>query len=86
MKLRVFISVILTVFTVSIVLAENEGKNNKIPPGYIFEDEIILPATPVKDQYRTGTCWSFSALSFLESEMLRPVSYTHLTLPTIYSV
>lgn len=30
-----------------------------------------LPHTPVKDQYHTGTCWAFSAISFFESEMLR---------------
>ncbi len=47
---------------------KGEGKN---PVGYVFEDEIKLPATSVKDQYRTGTCWAFSALSFFESEMIR---------------
>lgn len=31
----------------------------------------ILPATPVKDQYLSGTCWSFSSTSLLESELLR---------------
>lgn len=36
-----------------------------------FSDVKILPNTSVKDQFRTGTCWSFSGLSFLESEMLR---------------
>jgi bleomycin hydrolase len=39
--------------------------------GYKFEDVKILPSTPVKDQYRSGTCWSFSAVSFYESELLR---------------
>jgi len=39
--------------------------------GYKFEPVIDLPATPVKDQFRSGTCWSFSGISFLESEMLR---------------
>lgn len=29
------------------------------------------PVTPVKNQYRSGTCWCFSALSFVESEILR---------------
>lgn len=49
----------------------NEGKGDKTPTGYVFEDVILLPVTPVKDQYRTGTCWSFSTLSFFESEMIR---------------
>jgi bleomycin hydrolase len=30
-----------------------------------------IPVTPVKDQHRTGTCWSFATVSFLESELLR---------------
>jgi len=39
--------------------------------GYQFEDIKRLPTTSVKDQNRSGTCWSFSALSFLESELMR---------------
>ncbi len=39
--------------------------------GYVFTDIITLPTTPVKDQHRSGTCWSFSGLSFIESEMIR---------------
>jgi len=41
------------------------------PEGLRFTDEFVLQHTPVKNQHRTGTCWSFSALSFFESEMLR---------------
>jgi aminopeptidase C len=29
------------------------------------------PITSIKDQHRSGTCWCFSALSFIESEILR---------------
>jgi len=39
--------------------------------GYEFTIVKELKATPVKNQFRSGTCWSFSALSLLESEMLR---------------
>ncbi len=39
--------------------------------GYTFTDVKRLPATSVKDQYKSGTCWSFSTLSFFESELLR---------------
>jgi bleomycin hydrolase len=30
-----------------------------------------LKTTPVKNQYRSGTCWSFSGISFIESELIR---------------
>ncbi len=38
---------------------------------YIFTDLIDLEATPVLSQGNTGTCWSFSTSSFLESEIER---------------
>ncbi|HZK07621.1 MAG TPA: C1 family peptidase [Bacteroidales bacterium] len=38
--------------------------------GYKFTDQIRLKTTPVKNQYRSGTCWSYGGLSFLESELL----------------
>lgn len=38
---------------------------------YEFTPIIEVPATPIKDQHKSGTCWSFSSLSFLESELLR---------------
>lgn len=39
----------------------------------IYEFEIIkeLPHTMAKDQGRAGTCWSFAATSFIESEIMR---------------
>ena len=30
-----------------------------------------LPVTPVKDQAKSGTCWDYAGISFVESEMLR---------------
>ena len=71
MKLRILFSIVFMVLAVHFVFAEDENKKDKTVKGYVFEDEIVIPATPIKDQYRTGTCWSFSGLSFLESEMLR---------------
>lgn len=39
--------------------------------GFKFETVKELPITKVQDQASTGTCWCFSATSFLESEMIR---------------
>ena len=39
--------------------------------GYIFTDVVRNPATPVKNQANSGTCWSYATAAFLESELLR---------------
>ena len=41
------------------------------------EIEIDLTATDVISQGRTGTCWSFSTTSFLESEAFRITGELH---------
>ncbi len=38
---------------------------------YEFKEYKRHKATPVKSQDQTGTCWAYSALSFLESEAIR---------------
>lgn len=38
---------------------------------YDFETIVDIPTTSVKNQSSSGTCWSFSAVSFFESEMMR---------------
>ena len=40
-------------------------------PEYEFTVVKENPVTSIKNQYRSGTCWCFSALSFIESEILR---------------
>lgn len=40
-------------------------------PKYEFTTIKELPVTSIKNQYRSGTCWCFAALSFIESEILR---------------
>jgi bleomycin hydrolase len=62
------LTLVVLLMTIGFVKAQT-GKDQPSP--YQFTDIKRLPATPVKDQYRSGTCWSFSGNSFLESELLR---------------
>ena len=41
------------------------------PSDYEFTTVKELPITSIKNQYRSGTCWCFSSLSFLESEIIK---------------
>lgn len=43
----------------------------QLDSGYNFVIEKQFPVTSIKNQYMTGTCWSFSVLSMLETELLQ---------------
>lgn len=47
------------------------GITNKAGSNYQFTMVKNIEGTDVKDQGRSGTCWSFSTLSFMESELKR---------------
>ena len=49
----------------------SEPSSNAKDSEYKFSKVAHLDATPVQSQGYTGTCWSFSALSFFESELMR---------------
>ena len=40
-------------------------------PDYQFTCDKENPITPIKNQYRSGTCWCYSGLGFVESEVIR---------------
>ncbi len=48
-----------------------EPSSNAKDSEYKFTKMAHLDATPVQSQGWTGTCWSFSSLSFFESELMR---------------
>ncbi|MEG0950046.1 MAG: C1 family peptidase [Bacteroidales bacterium] len=50
------------------VMAQEEKKEEQ---GFVFTTVKENPITPIKNQNRSGTCWSFSGLGFLESELIR---------------
>ena len=39
--------------------------------GFQFDTIATVPTTSVKNQYKSGTCWSFATASFVETEILR---------------
>ncbi|MBO4446922.1 MAG: aminopeptidase [Bacteroidales bacterium] len=51
------------------ISAQNKTKANL--PEYSFTTVKANPITSVKNQYRSGTCWVFSTLGFVESEIIR---------------
>lgn len=55
----------------SMTLSAQETFSNKKGSDYQFTTIVDLEETSVKNQNRTGTCWSFSSLSFFESELMR---------------
>ena len=52
-------------------LAFGQTVTNAPDSKYQFTKVVQLDATPVESQGMTGTCWSFSSLSFFESELIR---------------
>jgi len=42
-----------------------------------FRPVKVIPTTSVKNQYRSGTCWDYATLGFLESEILRKTGKTY---------
>jgi len=67
MKMKGWVS-----FTILLLCAALLGQaQEKKDTSYKFTLIKELPHTSVKDQYRSGTCWSFASASFIESELLR---------------
>lgn len=64
-------SLLLALATVATAGNSKKKKKEEEKQGYQFTELKRLPATSVKSQDRAGTCWSWSTISFLESEMMR---------------
>ena len=63
----------LAIIAGTVIPSFSQPKQGLVPKAkdYTFTTIKENPITPVKNQYRSGTCWCFSALSFLESEVLK---------------
>jgi bleomycin hydrolase len=59
-------------FTAVLLTLHVAAQQNEVTVGgYHFKTIKDMDAGPVEDQGRTGTCWSFSGLSFFQAEALR---------------
>ena len=62
---------IALIVLISLWAVAMSAQDKATSPEYEFTTIKENPVTSIKNQYRSGTCWCFSALSFVESEILR---------------
>ncbi len=71
MKKVLFIAAIAALCTTAFAQNDSTKVKKDTAEGWQFTTVDSVPITRVKDQHRSGTCWAFSTLGFLESEVLR---------------
>ena len=67
---KILFSVIMGAFALSSMAQEAPVANDSLE-GFQFTTVDSIAITPVKNQNRSGTCWSYSTIGFLESELIR---------------
>lgn len=65
---KTILALLALAISFSMVAQKNKQKKEE---GFVFTTVKENPISTVKNQNRSSTCWSFSALGFLESEVLR---------------
>lgn len=69
---KMFLLGLTTLMTVTAMAQEPKSQEQtKVKEGFIFTTVDSVAITPVKNQKNAGTCWCYSALGFMESEILR---------------
>ena len=70
---NIYLTLILLITTTFFYAQEDNVVNVKLPTEqkYEFTPIVDIEASAVKSQGNTGTCWSYAASSFLESEIYR---------------
>lgn len=84
---QILLSIFLIIFTIKLHAQEKKMAKVNIPneQAYQFTPVIDIEASPVKNQGITGTCWSFSTSSFLESEIYKN-SNKNIDISEMYTV
>lgn len=71
MRLNLLLAAICATAFSAAAMAQSDAQATSAPYKYEFTIVKENPATPVKNQASTGTCWCFATNSFIESELLR---------------
>ncbi|OJW85210.1 MAG: aminopeptidase [Bacteroidetes bacterium 46-16] len=73
-KVLIFLAAAMPLFATAqddLIKKLDANKSDSAKKKFIFTDIVNLERTSVKNQASSGTCWSYSTNSFLESEMIR---------------
>ena len=62
---------LLTAAALGLFCISGMAQDAKKDEGFVFTTVKANPVTSVKNQSRAGTCWCYSSLGFIESELLR---------------
>ena len=69
---KTLMAMVLVMGMGSMAFAQNKADEKKTEDeGYKFDTVKVLPITSIKNQSNAGTCWCYSGLAFIESELLR---------------
>ena len=71
MKKTIIAVGMLFAMTMSATIHAQESEKKENEEGFVFTTVKENPITSIKNQNRAGTCWCYSTMAFLESELLR---------------
>lgn len=71
MKMKKIVLLAVAVLCLGTAVSAQQRSAGPVLPEYTFTTVKAAPITSIKNQASSGTCWSFSGISFLESEAIR---------------